>query len=349
MTKIMIITIRKVEVFMKSLYKGLIITLAIAIISMLLNAYILPFIETLTIGIILGIFVANFYTLPADYDLGITFALKKILKWGIVLLGVKLNFALFISLGPMIALLIVFMITLALVSASYIGKHYKLPPKLAILLGVGSSICGASAIVAMGPAIQAEEEETAIAVTVISLLGAIGVIIYSFAAKYLPLTDMQYGIWSGISLQGVAHALAAAGARGSDNLSLEIGTLVKMARVACLGPVAIVLQRKFAVQNSNQRLKMPRYVLNFILVGCLFTVNAYYNIFPTVFSIDTIEVDLISSIKSLSNLFILMAMVAMGLKVNLKSMRSDALNALKVCSIVFAVLSITSFVLLQGL
>lgn len=331
---------------MKSLLKGLLLTLALAEISMLLNATIFPFIEPLTIGIVLGILFANAVTLPKTCEAGVNYALKHILKWGIVLLGVKLNFNLLISLGPVMALMIIAMITLALFTASQLGKRYQLSPKLATLLGVGSSICGASAIVAMGPVIEADEEEVAISVAVISLLGAIGVMLYSFVGSHLPLSDLQYGVWSGISLQGVAHALAAAGARGNDNLSLEIGTLVKMARVACLGPVALILQRQFAKSNNQKRIKFPKYVLYFILVGFLFTLNDYFQVVPMLFSVGSIQIDLIAWIKSLSNLFILMAMIAMGLKVNLKSFESKAVNALKACTLVFIVLSMTSLFLI---
>lgn len=179
---------------MKKLWKGLLFVIAISIVSMVLNEYLLNFIETLTIGIILGIIITNTIGYHKSFDAGVTYSLKKILKWGIVLLGVKLN------------------------------------KKLSTLLGVGSSICGASEIVAMGPVIDADEDDTAISVAIISLLGALGVVIYSSLSYVLPLSDLEYGIWAGSSLQGVAHALARAGARGADSISMAIGTIVKMAR-----------------------------------------------------------------------------------------------------------------------
>ncbi len=327
---------------MKKQAKGILYVTAIAIFAMLIHHYLLNFIETMTIGILLGLFITNTIGNPTVCTDGIRFSLKKVLKWGIVLLGVKLNFASIIELGPKILILIIVLISLALVTSHYIGKRFKINSKLAALLGVGSSICGASAIVAMGPVIGADDEDIAISVTVISLLGAIGVLTYSFIGTRLHLTDLQYGIWSGSSLQGVAHALAAAGARGADNISLQIGTLVKMSRVALLGPVAMILNSLFLNNSRKKNLSFPKYVLYFILIGILFTINTQYNLIPTVFTLGTITIDVVSILKTLSTFFLLMAMVAMGLHVHLKSFESKALTALIVCGSVFLILSLSS-------
>lgn len=332
---------------MKKICQGLVFVIFISIVSMLLNTYLLGFIETLTIGIILGIIITNTIGYGENLEAGITYSLKKILKWGIVLLGVKLNFNAVIELGPMILILVIIIIVSALILSHLIGKYFSLNNKLSTLLGVGSSICGASAIVAMGPVIDADEEDTAISVAIISLLGALGVVIYSSLSYVIPLSDIEYGIWAGSSLQGVAHALAGAGARGADSISMEIGTIVKMARVTLLAPVAIILSMIFNTSKSGEkkRVSFPIYVLLFILVGAFFTINDIYKLIPVAFSIGTLNIDLIFILKELSNFFILMAMVAMGLKVNIKSFTSTGLKALYACSILFFLISIFSLVL----
>lgn len=333
---------------MKKLLPGLIFVSMISIISMLLNSHLLPVIETLTIGIVVGIIISNIIGVNSKFEPGITYSLKTILKWGIVLLGVKLNFEALLNLGPYIVFIIVFLITFALILSNLFGKVFKINSKLSTLLGVGSSICGASAVVAMGPVINADEEDTAISVAVISLLGALGVIIYTSLSYLLPLSDLQYGIWSGSSLQGVAHALAAAGARGADGISMEMGTVVKMGRVALLAPVALILSLIFNKDNkSNKKVKFPMYVLYFILVGIIFNMNSVYNIFPEKFSIMNLDIDLVNIIKKASNFFILMAMVSMGLKVNFKSFKSKGLKALYSCSILFIIIALTSLMLIM--
>ncbi len=117
------------------------------------------------------------------------------------MLGFKLNFQALIELGPKMSLVVVAFVPLVLVTATFLGRKMGIGKKLAVLIGVGSSICGASAIVAMAPTINAEDDDAIIAVGVVSLLGAVGVLVYSAFAAVSPLTDIQYGLWSGLSLQ----------------------------------------------------------------------------------------------------------------------------------------------------
>ncbi|MTI65872.1 MAG: putative sulfate exporter family transporter [Firmicutes bacterium] len=332
---------------MKKRIPGLILVSFLSIISILLNKYLLNFIETLTIGIVLGIVITNFFGLKEKYKPGVTFSLKKILKWGIILLGVKLNFDALLNLGPWIALIVIVIVTSALILANVFGKYAGLNSKLSTLLGVGSCICGASAIVAMGPVIDAEEDDIAISVTIISILGAVGVLLYTFLSYILPITDIQYGIWSGSSLQGVAHALAAAGARGQESVSLEIGTIVKMSRVALLAPVALILSSIFSSDKAKKKVKFPFYVLMFIIVGIVFTINSVYSLVPLNFNLFNYNINVISLLKEISSFFILMAMISMGLKVNFKTFKSKAITSLKTCSFLFIVISLISLGLVQ--
>ena len=326
---------------------GLLLVIILSFISMILNHTFLSFIETLTIGIILAIVIKNVFNLHVRFDSGINLSLKKVLKIGIVLLGVKLNFALIYDLGWKIFILVSAVILFAILFSNYIGKKFGLNKKLSTLLGVGSSICGASAIVAMSSVIDSDENDTTISVAVISLLGALGVIIYSFLSYVINLSDLKYGIWSGSSLQGVAHALAAAGARGSDSLSLEVGTLVKMSRVALLSPVALIISfvfQKNSKSNSKKTVKFPMYVLWFLLVGIVITLIKEFNLFPLVYNLGNINIDIIYILKNLSSFFILMGMVAMGLKVDLREFKKSGTKALLSGSIVFLSISVLSLI-----
>jgi len=314
--------------------KGLILVIILSVLSMVLNDY-LPAIETLTIGIVLGVIAANVFNIPESFNPGINYALKKILKWGIVLLGVKLNFSLILELGVPLFIMIILLMTIALLVANVIGKKFGLNRHVSTLIGVGSSICGASAIVAMSPVINADEEDTAIAVATISLLGAIGVFLYSFIAGVTSIGAQEFGIWSGSTLQGVSHALAAAGAKG--DLSLEIATLVKMTRVALLAPVAIVIGSQF--KSGTTKVKFPKYVLWFIVVGIITTLNTEWNIVPTTFNLLNNQVDVLYVLKKLSSFFILMAMISMGIKVNFKNVDRNQIKVLALGVMVFAIIS----------
>ncbi|KYH34020.1 hypothetical protein CLTEP_20210 [Clostridium tepidiprofundi DSM 19306] len=237
----------------KKIIPGVIFVLIISIISILINDSLKSYInlEALTIAIILGIAYNNTVGTQDVFKGGIKFSLKKLLKVGIVLLGFNLNIKEVLNLGLKILVMVLIYVPTALILSYVLGKIFKVDKKLSTLIGVGSCICGASAIVAMTPCINASDDDSVVAVSIVSFLGAIGVLIYSaVAVSGLNLTPIQYGIWAGISLHGVAHALAAAFALG--NVSGQIGTIVKMTRVIMLVPVSIILGLIFARVDDKQ-------------------------------------------------------------------------------------------------
>lgn len=317
----------------KKLVPGIIFTLFIAIISMYINDSIKDVInlEALTIGIIIGIIYNNTIKTQDVFKEGVKFSLKRLLKVGIVFLGFKLNFNAILKLGPKVILMVLIFVPSVLIIATILGKVFKAQNKLATLIGVGSCICGASAVVALAPTINAEDEDSVVAVSIVSFLGAVGVLVYSAIAVTSSMTNVQYGIWSGVSLHGVAHAIAAAFARGDS--AGEIGTFVKMARVLMLVPVSLVLGFMFNKGNGNsKKAKFPMYVLYFIIAGI-------------VSSIGIIPVSIISILTKLSSIFILMAMVAMGLSVDFKSIRDKGMKALLIGCILFLITSTSTYMI----
>lgn len=325
---------------MKSLKKnapGLLLVLAIAMLSRWIDGYLSTWIklEALTIGIILGMVYANTLGVQDSLKPGIQYSLKKLLKVGIVLLGFKLNFQALIELGPKMSMVVILFVPTVLWISAFIGRKMGISSKLSVLIGVGSSICGASAIVAMAPTIDADDDDAIIAVGVVSLLGAVGVLAYSAFAAVSSITDVQYGIWSGLSLQGVAHALAAAFARG--DVAGEMGTFIKMERVLMLVPMSVALGSIFSSgKGSAKRASFPMYVLYFIIAG----------IFA---STGLIPENILKLLGKGSSYFILMAMIGMGLMVDFASLRSKGAKALVMGSGLFVGIAVVSFVIVTGL
>ncbi|SHK23633.1 YeiH family protein [Tepidibacter formicigenes] len=313
----------------KRLFPGLIFVYFISIVSIFINDFIKNIInlEALTIGIIIGILYNNLFETKDILKPGIKFSLKTLLKLGIVLLGFKLNFKSLLNLGPKVLLMIIVFVPSVLLCSYLLGKLLKINNKIPILIGVGSSICGASAVVAMAPCINASEDDSVVAVSIINFLGAIGVLVYSAIAMTLDMSYIQYGTWSGISLQGVAHAIAAAFARGSE--AGEIGTLVKMGRVVMLIPVALALSYLFNKENNNSKVKFPMYILYFIIAG-------------VISSLGILPKEITQILAKLSSTFILMAMVGMGLSVDLKSIKDKGAKPLLLGCILFTTISITT-------
>ncbi len=310
---------------------GILFCAIIAYISKLVSSY--TGISSLTIGIILGIIYANIIGVQKQLESGTKYTLKKLLKLGIIFLGVDLNFLAIYANGPKILLLAIIVVSTGIFLAPHIAKLFGFNEKLAMLLGVGSSVCGASAIVATAPVIEADENDTALSVAIISILGAIGVIIYPIIGKIISFSDIQYGFWSGSSLQGVAHALAAAGTR--NELALEMATYVKMTRVVLLAPLTLFLVKWFNKSKSEidkkVKVKIPTYIILFLFVGILSTFG--------LFNFNLGAYSLQRWIKLASKELILWAMIAMGLCVNLKKIKSVGLKALIAGTSVFIVIS----------
>lgn len=305
---------------------GTVFVAVIGVLSMYLQGFIKPYfqLETLTIAIIIGILYNNTIGTQKVFQEGIKFSLKKLLKVGIVLLGFKLNMTALMDLGPNIIVLVLIFVPLTLAVFMFASKKFGIQKKLGTLIGVGSCICGASAVVALAPVIGADDDDAVIAVSIVSVLGAIGVIVYSAIASVSSLSDASYGIWSGLTLHGVAHALAAAFARG--DAAGELGTFVKMTRVLMLVPVSLFLSYYFNGRGETKKAQFPMYVLYFIIAGII---N----------SLGILPKEVTTFLAKSSNFLILMAMTAMGLSVNFKQVAKKGAKSFVVSSGLFVLLS----------
>ena len=187
----------------KKMVPGIIFVFLVSILSMYINDSIKNIInlEALTIGIIIGIVYNNTIKTQTVFKEGVTFSLKKLLKIGIVLLGFKLNFNSLLKLGPKVILMVLIFVPSVLILAVLLGKLFKVQDKLATLIGVGSCICGASAVVALAPTINADDDDAVVAVSIVSFLGAIGVLVYSAIAVTSNISNIAYGVWSGTWLR----------------------------------------------------------------------------------------------------------------------------------------------------
>ncbi len=309
---------------------GLLLVIAVSVAAYIINESIKRTIhlEAVTIAIVLGIVISNTLKLPKSTNPGMRYSARDILQYGIIMLGFKLDFSAVLHLGYRTIILIVIFTPIAILAAHLLGKALRIKGKIPLLVGIGSGICGASAIVAMSPVVRAKDEESVVAVSIVNFLGALGVLVYSFIATQHLIEIQQYGIWSGISLQGVAHALAAAFA-GGDGAG-ELGTIVKMGRVLMLVPVALFFSVKNHDPNAKVKVKFPWYVLLFVLAGVLNSLNILPNALTAI-------------LARLSGWFILIAMAAMGLSVKLAAIRKSGVRSLLMGSVLFAAISISTF------
>ena len=198
----------------------------------------LPNIEYVLWAILIGLAISNTVRIPELFKAGIA-TYEFWLKLGIVLLGARFLLGDVITLGGLSLALVVIELALAIALMTALGRAFKLSPKLTTLLAVGSSICGVSAIIATKGAIDADDEDSSLAIAAILALGAIALFTFPFIGHLLGMSNHAYGLWSGLAVDNTAEAVAA-GALYSDAAG-KIAVLAKTARNAMIGFVVLRL------------------------------------------------------------------------------------------------------------
>jgi uncharacterized integral membrane protein (TIGR00698 family) len=226
----------------KEFIPGWILMLLVGIAAMLLSKLVVvggknP-VEAAVIAIVLGIILRNIGAVPKFCHSGIK-AFEKILILGIVLIGASLNFNNFASQGINMLLVILVTMMVSFFIIYLLGKAFKLPKGLAVLLSVGTTICGGSAIAVTAPLIKAKEEETSYAIGTIALWGLFAIIIYPKIGQYLGVTDINFGIFAGTSIHSTPQVVGA-GFIFSEAAG-KMATAVKLVRNCFMVPVAFFI------------------------------------------------------------------------------------------------------------
>ena len=241
----------------------------------------LPNIEYVLWAIVIGLVIANTTGVPEIFRPGIA-TYEFWLKAGIVLLGARFILGDILRLGGISLILVFIELALALTFMTYLGRAFKLSPKLITLLAVGSSVCGVSAIIATQGAIDADEEDSSYAIAAILALGAISLFVFPVVGHALHLSDHAYGLWTGLAVDNTAEATAA-GAIYSDAAG-KFAVLAKTCRNALIGFVVLGYAIYWAskgqaaeVTNKGAFLwkKFPKFVLGFLLISLLATIGFF--------------------------------------------------------------------------
>ncbi len=342
---------------------GLLVVFIVAIISRVLhdlipNAMLTKAISEIVIALLLGLLIRNIIHLPAQIEAGAKFALNRILRLGIILLGLRLSLQDIAATGLTAIALILFCIAFALGLAFLIGRSLKIPRRLAALIGMGTAVCGNSAIIATAPLIEAKEEELSFAVAMITLFGLIAVIVYPILGHAFAFSDMTFGLWSGTAVNDTSQVVATA-ASFSDR-ALDIATIVKLTRNVFLGPLMILMGFIYAraTHHSTEQLRMhpviPWFVIAFIVMSILRTLGIAAGILPQ--NVDKPETLLVSATwlkfaDDASKFAILCALTGIGLSTNIASLRRVGWRPFVLALSVASALAVTSLaiILFSGL
>ncbi len=299
---------------------GLLLSFGLSMLASNLQKFpFLGFTSPLMIAVIMGTLIRNTVGVPAIYRPGIVFSLKKLLRFSIILLGLQLSLAQVLDIGLQALGIIIITTVTTFVFTCWLGEVLGVNRKLTQLIAAGTSICGASAIVATNSVVEGSDEDVAYAITIISLFGSLSMLSYPFLSRILDLAPEAFGLWAGISIHEVAQVIATAFQGGE--VSGELGTISKLARVLFLIPFLLTLsfdhipKQKHVESSQLKKIPIPWFIFGFIgLVG----LNSL-PIFPPLAKAWVIQ----------NNKFLItMALAAMGLEVNLLKMRQTGLKPL---------------------
>lgn len=230
----------------------------------------------LTWAVLLGAVAANARALPSSARPGLRLAVKKLLRVGVVLLGFSLPLLSILQLGVPVIGLVVLTLTTTLGVTTWLGLRMGLGRARSLLIATGFAICGASAIAAMEKTAEADEDDVATAVAMVTIWGTVAMIAIPLLQGPLGLSDQELGVWAGASVHEVGQVIAAAGPAGAAAVSLAV--VVKLTRVLLLAPVVAgvsVLQRRSqplpdgASAAGKRPPLVPVFVLGFLVCVAL--------------------------------------------------------------------------------
>ena len=307
--------------FIKKNGIGILLCLAIAIPSWFLGR-IFPVIGGAVIAIIAGMIIAMFWSDKGKAELGIKWTSKMVLQTAVVLLGFGMNFGVIFQIGKQSLPIIVCTIATSLIIAWLMKKVLKVPANTSILVGVGSSICGGSAIAATAPVIGADDDEIAQSIAVIFFFNVLAAIFFPILGKAIGFDTAHgdaFGIFAGTAINDTSSVTAAASTwdsmwnLGSETLNKAV--TVKLTRTLAIIPItlglSLIREKKSAKegkQSSGFSLKQsfPMFIFFFVLAAIITTICVHIGIHANVFQ----------PIKELSKFMIIMAMAAIGLNSN---------------------------------
>lgn len=295
---------------------------------------IFPVIGSPVLGILFGMIFA-LWKRPALFDAGIRFTSKKILQYSIILLGLDINLFSVFAVGRQTLLLMCFTLTAAFTTAFIAGKLLKIDGKTATLIGVGTSICGGSAIAATAPVIQAEDEDVAHAISTIFLFNVIAAFLFPFLGHLMGMSDFSFGLWTGTAVNDTSSVVAA-GYAYSDAAG-NLAVIVKLTRTLMIIPVTLTLalytSRKAAGRKSeidyNLKRIFPWFVLGFVAASVIST------FLP-------IPENIITFLVHAGKFMIVMAMASIGLNTDVVKLVKRGGRPILLGLICWIVLSLTS-------
>jgi uncharacterized integral membrane protein (TIGR00698 family) len=300
-------------------------------------------------AVVLGLLIGNLVALPVSLRPGIRFSFHTLLRVAIVLLGAGFSFQQVLAIGLKALVMIVILMTIALGAAHVLGRLAGVPGRLATLIGVGTAVCGNSAIVATAPVIRAKDEEVSFAIATNTLFGTLAVLAYPILGRLLHFSDAAFGTWAGTAVNDTSQVVATGFA--FSEVAGRVATAVKLTRNALMGAVIVLVGLAYARGGeatepraslwSRLKQSFPLFVLGFLLMALLNSVGFFSWISRRS------GADVTNALKEIARVMILVALAGVGLSTRIEAMRKTGLKPFLIGLVVAVATSGASLLLIR--
>ncbi|MEH6489640.1 MAG: YeiH family protein [Hyphomonas oceanitis] len=323
-----------------SILPGLLLAMLIAAAAFALRM--LPGVHVLSpliLAILLGMGFHNLIGTPASAKAGVKFSLKRVLRAGIVLLGLQLTLSQVVAVGGTGVLVIVVTLVSTFAFTVWLGRMLKVDARLTELIAAGTSICGASAVIAANTVTRARDEDVAYAVACVTVFGSLSMVLYPVLGGLMDLGPHAFGLWAGASIHEVAQVVAAAYQRGTE--AGEFGTIAKLTRVMMLAPMVLGLgmlaARRLKASGgeaSRTAPPLPWFVFGFIaMVG--------------VASLGVVPHAVLQPVSTATQFLLAIALAAMGLETDVRKLAAEGFRPALVGAGGWIFITLVSLVLIR--
>lgn len=313
---------------------GFLLALAVGVVALWLGNY-WPLVGGPVFAIVLGMVLRNVIGVATVFRPGLQFSSKVLLQWSIIGLGFGLSLPQVMRTGMDSLAVTLVTLSVAFVAAYVLGRMLGIPSKLRTLIGVGTAICGGSAIAAVTPIIRPEEHETALAISTIFIFNILAVLIFPVAGHMMGMSDAGFGVWAGTAINDTSSVVAAG--YSYSNQAGDHATIVKLTRATLIIPICLILTG-LEIWRSRQDGRdfdlmrvFPWFILWFIVASALR-------------SLGLVPVEWLEPLRWAAQFLMVLALAAIGLSSDLRVMARAGVRPALLGLGVWAAVAISSLV-----
>jgi uncharacterized integral membrane protein (TIGR00698 family) len=294
-------------------------------------------ISALMLAIILGMAIRNTTGVPAAMQEGIRFSMRRLLRLAIILLGFQISMSQIWQVGGPGFLIVLVTLVCTFLFTIWLGRRLGVDPKVTELIAAGTSICGASAVVATNTVTEGTDEDVTYSIAIITVLGTVSILLYPLASAAMGMPAAAYGLWTGASIHEIAQVIAAAFQGGS--VSAQYGAISKLSRVVLLAPVVFTLgylaMRRRSAEGNHAKVPTPWFLVGFLV---MIAVN----------SLGLVNKEWTARLVTANQFLLAVALAAMGLETSVSKLRKAGVRPFLLGSGAWCFISVLSLVLIRA-